>query len=494
MNPKASATLEKVREDRRRSNFKKALSRLEEAIGKFPGELTLYTEAIDIGMEAGESLKAIHVLKKSQRQLPDDAFELWTFAAEKVGAYNDPIVGRFMLEQGIRNGDLTGAYAILQSLSDHAAGEVLQHITTKKQAMSHAMGATLSAPGDVVSYTLGEALLHLRLGSLTEAMEGFVRALDEDSGVFKPLEPFLADLEKQHGDKGGASYALGYCHIAAGRTAKGVEALARAARRAPDLVPRVIETIESLDDGPDLPPQARDLKLAELYLEKGDTHRSCELFSSLLGRDIAMAGIIADALRTAVETIGDNLDAPFLFVEASITAGRREAALSLLRKIHRCRAHRSTLVEWLESKSRSERLSADVQFFFAETALSEGLYGKAIEIFKQMLSHPHGTEEQGAIKEILSKYQSVLLVQHFYTERFGASSMREREAMCEFERYDGNSFAASKATRSRQSRRRLWGLKPRPRAETPPTPAPPYRSAHARRGQSRLTSTIAISL
>ena len=97
MNAKVSSTLDKVGQDRSRSHFEKALSRLEDGIKKHPKELRLYTEAVDVAMESGESLKALQFFKQAQKRLPDDMFELWTFAADKVGLYNDPIIGRYLV-------------------------------------------------------------------------------------------------------------------------------------------------------------------------------------------------------------------------------------------------------------------------------------------------------------------------------------------------------------------------------------------------------------
>jgi tetratricopeptide (TPR) repeat protein len=439
MNPKASSILEKAHEDRRRSNFKKALSRVEEAIEKFPKELHLYTEAIDVAMEAGESLKAIQNFKRSQRQFPEDIFELWTFTVEKVAAYNDPIVGRFMIEHAIKSGDLTAAHSILQNLTDDAAGDLLERIRTKKQSVT--MGPRATAGDDVVSYALGEALIHLRLGHLPEAVDGFVRVLEENPGQFKTLEPFLSEVEKEHGNKGEASFALGCCHIAGGRPSKGVENLVRAARRAPALASRVIQKIESIGDHPDLPLDRCQLKLIELYLSLGDRDRASELSAAILDRNEGLAGEIADVLTPAVQTVGESLEIHFVFVRASSTAGRKETALSQLRKIHRCREHKARLVEWMESRSRCEQLSTDLQFFFAETALSEGLHGKALEIIGALLSLDG--QDRGAVKELLSRYQSVPLIQHFYNERFGASLGHSRQPSHEFEKCDDTGFASA---------------------------------------------------
>ena len=147
MNPKASASLEKACQDRRRSNFKKALSRLEDGINKFPKELGLYTEAIDVSMETGEALKALQFFRKARQALPNDAFELWSFTVEKVGTYNDPIVGKFLLDYAINNEELSSAQAVLENLKDYTADALLERIRTKKQTLSSAIGDGFAAIG-----------------------------------------------------------------------------------------------------------------------------------------------------------------------------------------------------------------------------------------------------------------------------------------------------------------------------------------------------------
>lgn len=440
MNPKASSILEKARDERRRSQFKKALARVEEGIEKFPKELRLYTEAIDVAMEAGESLKAIQNFKRSQRALPDDVFELWTFTVEKVATYNDPIVGRFMIEHAIRSGDLPAAHSILQNLGDDAAGDLLERMRTKKKAMSAASGPRGAGGDEVVAYALAEALIHLRLGRLGEAAEGLIRVIEENPGRSRMIEPFLLDIEKEHGSKGEAVFAVACCHLACGRIEKALENLMRAARRAPALTAKVIEKIESMDDHPELPLDRRHLKLAELHRAQGDNARAAVLASAVLERNRAMAGEVVEVLKPAVESAGGDLAVDFVFIRAASAAGMKDTALSHLRKIHRLPEHKSRLIEWMEAQSQSDQLSAEFQLFFAETALSEGLHGKAVEILKELLSR--GVDAQGDVRDLLSRYQSVPFIQQFYNERFGASSQRCRSTR-EFERYDDAGFSSA---------------------------------------------------
>jgi tetratricopeptide (TPR) repeat protein len=439
MNPKASATLEKACEERRRSNFKKALARLEEGIEKFPREFGLYTEAIDVGLESGESLKAIQLFKKARQMLPDDAFELWTFTAEKVQNYNDPIVGRFLLEQAIKSGDLAAASSVLESLKDHAVGELLEHIRTKKQTMSLAMATGLAARAEVGSYGLTEALLCLRLGRLPEAMEGLVHSLDENPSLIKSFESFLADAESKYSDSADASLALGCCLMATGDHFRGLSKLSRAARAAPSLLPRVVERIERLREQSGFPIDLGDLTLAQLFVVHGDVSRALELLKKTIERTPSKASDAVDILKPAVDQVGEDINPHFVFVEACFAAGRRETALSQLRKIHRDKRHRDRLVEWLESRNQSGLGSIETQLFFAETLLNEGMHSKAIEIAEEILSH--GSQEEPAIKELLSRHESVALVREYCAKKFGESPRQEKNQAYQFECYDSRGFS-----------------------------------------------------
>lgn len=438
MNPKASAILEKAVEERRRSNFKKAIDRLEEGVDKFPGEFALYSEAIDVGMEAGESLRAIQMFKKAQQKFPDQRFEVWTFAAEKVGSYNDSIMGRFLVENAVKTGDLAAAASILENLKDHAVSDLLERIRIKKQTMSVARGAASPGRGETAAFTLTEAMLSLRLGRMSAAMDGFVAALEEDPATAKKTEAFLSDFESHGEGKAETSFALGCCLLSRADYEQGLAKLSQAARGAPALAPRVIERIESLGDAPDLPLDFYDLTLAQLYLARGEKTRAARLLKGTIERTPGRAADAVDLLRGCVETIDEDLETQFVFVEAAFTAGRRETALGQLRKIHKDKRHSARLIEWLESRTQSQAGSTEVQIFFAETALDEGLFGKSIDIFKEILAR--GTNEEAIVRDLLSRHQSVPLVRAFYNERFAASRENEKTGGFELERYESQGF------------------------------------------------------
>ncbi|MEJ2719584.1 MAG: hypothetical protein P8181_00405 [bacterium] len=440
MDPKATAMLDKARSDRRRSNFKKALSRLDEAIGKFPRELPLFTEGIDVAMEAGESLKALQYIKDAQRRLPDERFQIWSFATEKTGLYNDPIVAKFLMEHAVRTGDLISARSVADNIKEHTADELLRRIRTKKKTLSTAAGGGLSVGDDLENNTLNEALLCLRLNRISEAMDGILGVIDGGHRTNGRFEPFLTDLERQYRDRGEVSFVLGCHFLATGRADRALEKIIRAVDLVPSLTDSAIERIESLTADPSLHGDERQLFLARLFIGKGESRRAAGILEQLLEGDPKRAIDILETVEPHVTAVGDHLDLHYLYIDAAISLGRAEAAAVLLRKIYQEKRHRSGLLSWLDRRTRSRSIPDQILVFSAETALNEGMYGKAIEIFKEVLSR--APQEELTIKQLLSRHRSNALIGHYYNERFRESELQARAAQPEFETFDQLGFPA----------------------------------------------------
>ena len=126
MGSKSLAILEKVHQERSRGDYDKALKRLSDGIARHPHDLQLYREAIDISLEAGESLEAIQYFKRTQHLFPDHYDDLWTHGVDKVRAFNDAIFGKFLLDVAIKKRELQSAADVLVQLKDHTANELLK--------------------------------------------------------------------------------------------------------------------------------------------------------------------------------------------------------------------------------------------------------------------------------------------------------------------------------------------------------------------------------
>ncbi|UCH85445.1 MAG: hypothetical protein JSW50_07090 [Candidatus Latescibacterota bacterium] len=438
MNSKVSSTLDKVRHERSRSNFKKALSRLDDAIKKFANELSLYTEGVELAMEAGESLKALQYIKTARGQFPDRRFEVWSFAIEKTRSYNDPIVGKFLIEHAVRSGDLTAAHSVAHSLKDHTADELLQRIRTKKQTLNSAFGGGMSVADDLMFNALSDALLCVRLSRFTEAMNGFLDILDENQRTPSQIEPFLAGLERDNRHNGELVYVLGCCYLISGQFDKAKKKISRALELSPSLRESAIQRVDSLDNNSAVSMDDHHMFLAGL-LVGADDRRACELLSQLLDRSPNRALEVLEMLEPTVVTLGDDISLHYIYVDAAILSGRAETATGLLRKIYQVKKHRPDLSVWLDKRFRRQNCSVEILKFAGETALNEAMYGKAVEIFKEVLAHD--PQLAPAIKELLARHRSNPLVDHFLRDRFNNAPIQARAAQHDFETYDRVDFA-----------------------------------------------------
>ena len=118
MSTKAPSILQKVQHDRGRGNYDKALKRLTDGIRKYPGEVELFKEAVEVGLEAGESFEAVQFFRRAYVKFPAKAFELWQHAQDNVEKFNDPVLAKFMIEHAIKKRELQQAYEVAAKLKD----------------------------------------------------------------------------------------------------------------------------------------------------------------------------------------------------------------------------------------------------------------------------------------------------------------------------------------------------------------------------------------
>jgi tetratricopeptide (TPR) repeat protein len=395
MASKVSGILSKVLQDRRRGDYEKALKRLTDGIEKISGEVLLHREAIDVALEAGESMRAAIFFKSAQREIPDSFEELWAFGKEKVEAFNDPIFCKYMLDVAIKT-----------------AGELLKRTRTKKQALRTANNQAFK--GEMTVNTLAEAMLCVRSKRFQDAARTFVQILDDKPVEHKVLTPYLTVLQKQHPKKGGLSYALGCSCLLSEKYAKGISMIVQGAALAPTNAEDAVKRVEALRDVHDAPSDHVELALAKLLIIKGDDHRAAEHLDTLLGQDHARATPIIQLLEPHVEEIGDNLVLNYLYIETALLAGSNARALVQIKSIYAEARHRNDLLAWLDLKSQESFMTVEILARYGEMALEQQMFQKAIEIFRELLSQaPH---EVHYIKELVGGYLKDSSVKEFYDE------------------------------------------------------------------------------
>jgi tetratricopeptide (TPR) repeat protein len=182
--------------------------------------------------------------------------------------------------------------------------------------------------------------------------------------------------------------------------------------------------------------------LAKLLIGKEEDGRVTRLLKQVLDKSPNRALDVLELLESHVINLGDNTVLHFVYIDAALLLGRAETVITMLRKIYQAKKHRANLVSWLDQQFRDRSVPAEILSFSGEIALKEAMYGKAIEIFKEILSY--GPQDEPAIKEILSQYRSNSLVDHFLRDQFNEAPIQARTAQPEFETCDRLNFVPPK--------------------------------------------------
>ena len=415
MSTKTAGILNKVEQDRRRGDHQKALKRLEDGIKKLPGEILLYREAIDIAMEAGESLRSGELFKSAQRKAPHAYEELWNFGKEKVEAYNDPVLCKSMLIIAIKGRDLEGAAELLEALKDHTLDDLLKRVRNKKQSLDVVGGQMFKS--ELVVNTLAEALLCVRSKRYQDGARSFVQVLDDKPVEHQVLTPYLTILQKRHPKRGGISYALGCSCLASEKWEEGISRILHGVSLAPANADDAIERIEALRDKEGVPAAKVELALAKLKILQGDEKAAVEMLRELLGKSEGMAREILALLETHID--GDDalpaLD--YLYIETAMIANNSTHALRHIKRIHKDRRRRSELLSWLDEQSQDRLIATEILACYGEMLLEQEMYERSVEVFRELLSkQPH---QAVSIREMLSGHRKNTSITEFYDEIAG---------------------------------------------------------------------------
>ncbi|MFQ5512463.1 MAG: tetratricopeptide repeat protein, partial [Candidatus Krumholzibacteriia bacterium] len=461
MSTKTTEILEKVSQDRGKGDYPRALKRLREGIDRYPTEPAFYQEAMEIALESGETLAAIDFFKKAMRKLPERAGRLWDFAADKVRALNDPILCKFLVDLAIKKRDLKSAETALAGLKNHTAVELLKRTQTKIQSMSSAVNNGFAFKGEIVAGALAEGMLCLRAKRFQHGVKAFLRILDEKPVEQEVLTPFFAHLEKKYPRQGGISYVLGCCYLADEKYVKAFPKLCQGASLAPSLAEDAISRLEAVKDRPSVPQEEINVSLARLFIVKGDDFCAAERFGAVLEKNMSRAPVILDILKPFVQDGRDSLVLDYVFMDAALLAQRPETALVHMKKIGRDRRLRNELLGWMDKKSQEQALSVDILSYYAELALDQGRFERAVEVFREVVALSPADARVAAA--ILERHRAEPAVQDFYND-LGAMrpEVKPTTGGFEIEHYGGREFTLD----SNEP-----GAPPPPVGETPP-PSP----------------------
>jgi len=420
MSSKIAGILSKVQQERRRGDFPKALKRLDDELKKFPDDIVLYREAIDVSLEAGESLRATRYVKAAQNRVPGDGEDIWQYCLAKIESFNDPILCKSMVDIAIKKRELELASEVLEHLKDHTAEELLQRTRTKRQSFSSASNQAFRS--ELTANSLAEALLCVRSKRYQDAARVFVRILDDKPVEHQVLTPYLTVLQKKLPRKGGIAYALGCSLLVSEKYQKAISMIIHGISLAPTNADDAFPRIEGLKDVESVPNDSVELALAKLTIFQGGAPSAAARLRKLLENDDTKAPDVLGVLEPHVEEPGENTFLNYLYIEAALMAGDNGRAINQIKNIYQERQNHADLLAWLDSKSQEQTMTADVLSTYAELALEQQMYEKSIEVFRELISRqPH---EVHRVKDLVAPHRKNAVMAEFWNQLEGPQEKR----------------------------------------------------------------------
>jgi hypothetical protein len=387
MNPKITSILEKAFKEKSRGGHSKALRRITAAIEEYPLEIDLYKEAIGLGLDAGEPLQTVKYFKKALGRFTADRDALYEFATALEEKTCDPVFGKYLLEQYIKNKNLPAAYTAVQALNEHVLADLLQRTRKKREALSSALRGGHDLDGEIAINETSEAILHLALGDIEQAARILARQIDSKTLTCDLCEPLLLDLEKQHSKNGHIRYALGSCYLSRGDINRGVQKIVLAIKLNPELVEDITRRLETAK-GED-PTSQNNLKVAllEAYSMQGNTAKVTALARSLLDQNPGKSSQVLDLVKTYLEKNDSDWELEEFYLDASLRSQQTKRIRSYLERTWPRKDKRRNNLDWLDAHAASGSLPADLQVYFGKLVLEEGRTDWAVDIFKRTASN-----------------------------------------------------------------------------------------------------------
>lgn len=441
MDPKAKSALDKALTEKLRGNHDKALKKLQEAIRSFPSEPALYLEAADVCFEAGESLGATQFLKKAHTRFADERERIVELARERASATNDPVIGKFLLEQLVKRRDLSGALECLNDLQDRAIRDLLQRSRTKRQSLHSASAGGYSLTGEMITNALSEGVLCLRLGRFKEAVRTLLQVVEDKPVENEVVEPFFSRLEKAHPKSGRIRIGYAISLLAANNPEAAMTRFVQAAQAESPLADECLERVREYRDGVEHPAPSVDLAIFELLLIRNSYDEAAEVVERVLETHSDGAMEIMEMIRPHLDA-AETLSLHYVFMDAALAAEQTVRVMETLRAIRRDEDRREELMGWLDRRAGESFLPPDVMIFHGELAIDTGHYDRAHEILAAVCSASPG--DVGSVMRLLERSKGKdRKLDELFEEHASRDPSRSASSGAEFEHFENSEFQFS---------------------------------------------------
>jgi tetratricopeptide (TPR) repeat protein len=442
MNPKVESIMEKVAKERSKGNHSKALRRLTDTLDKYPDELELYRQVVELSLEAGESLLSVKYFKKALSRFVDDRNSLWEYAMNQVKQFNDPVLGKFLLEQSVKNWNLVSAYRIAKYFDERTTRDLLARLRKKKESMSSALRGGLALSSELAINALSEAILNLRAGHIPEAIRLFLERMDDNSETCSQFEPLLLDLEKEFPHKGVVQLAIGGCYLLSGRENKGAKKMAQAVKMNASLGEEATNRLEESCRDIDSPPESLEMALLEIFLAQGNTSKASEQARSIIGTKPHQTQYILDHLQKILSEQRGDWTIDKLYLDISLESDQIQRILRHLKGFSRDVNTKRDLYDWLQNHLKNSNLPVEMMIFFGQDVLDAGRPEWAVEILREtLIKYP---SDKPIVTKLLEKSRQVSpLIEEFYLEIAGQDTTEQQTSGFDIHHFERSEFSLS---------------------------------------------------
>jgi hypothetical protein len=384
MDNRLSSVLEKILILKHKGSLSKALDKLGDVIKKNPHEIKPYIEAIDISLEAGESLQAWQYFKEASSNCRDHRDQIWAFAKEKIKSYDDPVLAKMLMEHAIRDRDLESGRQITLNLQPHTATELLQRTLVKKKTLISNSGDESLLQRDLLINLFSEALLCLRIGKPKEAIKIFIHILDNKPVENQVLKPFLLQLQESMPDNSSIHYASGCSYLTSKKYREAISAFIKSVRINQAFADDIIDRMEKMRKTNGPMPEDLEMVLSEIYLIKGKPEKAVVLINYILKRHREKAPAIFDLISRFQNDAEESRILQYALIESAILAKLDNQAIDKIKQIYQDTDQRDALLAWLDKKYTDHLLPADMLLTYAEIALDERMTERAVPICRDL--------------------------------------------------------------------------------------------------------------
>ncbi len=186
--------LKKISQDRLRGDHKRALRRALDGLEKWPDDLDVAMEAIQLCFELSDFKQAVTLLKTTIRKHPKMFSQILDFSRESFKQTFNPLLGSFIIETLMRSRNIDAVRDMFRTSSDDYIAGLIKRSETRSRGLLE-RGDTGGAGYTDNELILG--LLYISSGESAKAVGPLGRALANSPGDAQTIGSVLLELERE---------------------------------------------------------------------------------------------------------------------------------------------------------------------------------------------------------------------------------------------------------------------------------------------------------